>query len=173
MPATPGVESGMSVPRCLILCASVHHGNTARVARAMADELGAEVAAPGDVPHAGLEAHDLVGFGSGVYYGRMHQALFDWLHGLPDAREPTRRAFVFSTSGLPFLASVWHRPLKRLLSRKGFAVVGEFACRGYDTWGPLWLTGGLNRSHPDEGDLARAREFARRLIVGGGSTALR
>ena len=166
----PGVESGMTAAR-LILCASVHHGNTARVARAMADVLGAEIVAPADAPGAALESHDLMGFGSGVYYGRMHDALFDWLHGLPDARGSSRKAFVFSTSGLPWLAPLWHLPLKRLLTRKGFEVVGEFACRGYDTWGPLWLTGGLNRTHPDERDLARAREFASRLIGGGGSTA--
>lgn len=70
---------------------------------------------------------------------------------------------MFSTSGLPFFLKAWHAPLKSLLGRKGFEVVGEFSCRGFDTWGPLWLTGGLNRNHPDEMDLERAREFARKL----------
>jgi flavodoxin len=32
------------MPRCLLLVESVHHGNTATVARAIADELGADVA---------------------------------------------------------------------------------------------------------------------------------
>jgi hypothetical protein len=58
-----------------------------------------------------------------------------------------------------------HAPLKRLLARKGFDVVGEFACRGFDTWGPLWLTGGLNRRHPDEQDCGRARAFAGRIAM--------
>ena len=66
---------------------------------------------------------------------------------------------------LPFLAELWHAPLRRLLARKGFRVVGEFACRGFDTWGPLWLTGGLNRAHPDDRDLARAEKFAAGLAV--------
>ena len=159
------VESRMPASDCLILCKSVHHENTAHVAHAMAEVFGADtvVAAPEEVPFTSLAGGGLVGFGSGVYYGRMHPALFDWLHGLPDAREPTRPAFVFSTSGLPFLTAVWHRPLKRLLARKGFRVVGEFACRGFDTWGPLWFAGGLNRAHPDEGDLQRARTFAQTL----------
>jgi len=93
----------------------------------------------------------------------MHEALLEWLKGLPDAPETTKPAFVFSTSGLPFLAKLWHAPLKKLLARKGFEVVGEFSCRGFDTWGPLWLTGGLNWRHPNERDLARAREFAAKL----------
>lgn len=148
----------------LILCKSVHHGNTAKVARVLGAELGAEIAAPEAVPYASLPGRDLVGFGSGVYYGRMHGALLDWLRGLPDAPEPTAPAFVFSTSGLPWLAGFWHRPLRLLLSSKGFRVLGEFSCGGYDTWGPLSLTGGLNRKHPDGRDLERARAFARELV---------
>jgi hypothetical protein len=49
------------------------------------------------------------------------------------------------------------------LERKGFDVVGEFHCRGFDSWGPLWLAGGINRRHPDAQDLDRAADFARRL----------
>lgn len=149
----------------LVICASVHHGNTARVARAIADVLHAAVHVPDEVAIGSLGEHGLVGFGSGVFYGRLHESLFGWLGQLPDVSEPTRLAFVFSTSGLPLLAKLWHAPLKRLLARKGFDVVGEFACRGFDTWGPLWLVGGLNRSHPDERDFARARAFARRMAA--------
>lgn len=150
----------METPRCLLLVESVHHGNTARVAQAMAGVLGAEVAAPESTPSNSLSDYGLVGFGSGVYYGRMHEALFDWLRALRDAPVTSIPAFVFSTSGLPFLTPLWHAPLRRVLARKGFGVVGEFACRGHDTWGPLWLAGGLNRAHPDERDFARARKFA-------------
>jgi len=46
---------------------------------------------------------------------------------------------------------------------EGYEISGEFSCRGFDTWGPLWLTGGLNRKHPDDRDLQRARDFARNV----------
>ncbi len=144
----------------LILCKSIHHGSTAKVAEAMRGVLGARIAAPEEVPYASLADCSLVGFGSGVYYGGMHPALVEWLRGLPDAAAITIPAFLFTTSGLPFLAKAWAAPLRRLLARKGFDVLGEFACRGFDTWGPLWLTGGLNRDHPDKRDLERARLFA-------------
>ena len=157
------VESRMPRHNSLILCKSVHHGSTAKVAEAMRGVLGARVAAPEEVPYTSLADCDLVGFGSGVYYGGMHRAIVDWLRGLPDAEVATIPAFIFTTSGLPFLAKLWAAPLRRLLARKGFDVLGEFACRGFDTWGPLWLTGGLNRSHPDEHDLGRARRFAREI----------
>jgi flavodoxin len=153
----------MAAFRPLILCKSVHHGNTAKVAEAIAGPLGAETAVPQAVPCAGVQGCPLVGFGSGVYYGRMHGDLHAWLEGMPDSPGTETPAFVFSTSGLPWLAWIWHRSLRRLLARKGFRLLGEFSCGGYDTWGPLWLTGGLNRSHPDERDLERARGFATEL----------
>lgn len=156
----------MPRPSCLLLVESVHHGNTAKVAESIARVLHAEIAAPEAVPSTRHPDYSLVGFGSGVYYGQMHPGLLDWVRGLPDSPRASIPAFIFSTSGLPFLAKLWATPLRRLLARKGFHVVGEFACRGFDTWGPLWLTGGMNRKHPDERDLERAREFAERMARG-------
>ena len=161
MENTPGLTS-------LLVVKSVHHGNTAKVARVIAGVLGAEVSSPEETPYSSLATSGLVGFGSGVYYGQLHPVLFEWLRSLPDVPKPTRPAFIFSTSGLPFLAKLWHWPLRRVLSRKGFYTVGEFTCRGFDTWGPLWLAGGLNKRHPDERDLQRAREFAGELAGSGG-----
>lgn len=158
----------MPAAKTLVICASVHHQNTARVARAIATVLDAEVVAPEAVSCTSLADYALVGFGSGVYYGRMHPALLDWVRSLPDVAVPTTPAFIFSTSGLPFLAPWWHATLKRAIARKGFRLLGEFACRGFDTWGPLWLAGGLNRRHPDERDLERARAFARAMAAARG-----
>lgn len=149
--------------KTVIICKSVHHGNTLQVARAIADVLHAEIVVPEEFPYTSLGDADLVGLGSGIYYGGMHAALREWVRGLPAAAADGRRAFLFSTAGLPFLWRTWHRRLRDDLERKGFDVVGEFHCRGFDSWGPLWLAGGINRRHPDAWDLRRATEFAGRL----------
>ena len=73
--------------------------------------------------------------------------------------------------GLPLLTQFWHGPLKADLARRGFRVVGEFHCRGFDTWGPLGYIGGINRGHPDDRDLERAAGFARRLLADQSGTA--
>jgi flavodoxin len=150
----------MTHPKAVILCKSVHHGCTAKVARVMAAALHAEVVEPEGFPYTSLEGVGLLGLGSGVYYGRMHPALFEWLRGLPDTPAATCPAFVFSTSGMSCLAQFWHAPLVAMLSKKGFVVVGEFHCRGHDSWGPLWLVGGINKRHPDGRDLERAGRYA-------------
>lgn len=153
----------MARTKTLIVVKSVHHLNTAKVAAVIAGVLQADVLAPEEATPDLLSGYDLVGFGSGIYFGRIHSALRHWIRQLrpSTAAQP---AFLFSTAGLPFLRLVWHWPFKRQLSRRGFEVIGEFCCRGFDTVGPLRLVGGLNRGHPDEADLARAAEFAGQLF---------
>lgn len=152
----------MRSPKTLIVVKSIHHGNTAKVAEALAKELEAEVRDPDEIPSESLEDYELIGFGSGIYFGMFHPALKRYVRNLPVSQTP-RVAFVFSTSGLPFLSRLWHLPLKRALRKKGREVIGEFRCPGFDTVGPLRLIGGLNRGRPNDYDLSRAREFAQTL----------
>ena len=150
-------------PKTLLVYKSVHHQNTAQIAHEIAGVLGAGCAAPAECPYSRLAGYELLGIGSGVYYGQPHDELLQWVRGLPENPASDLPVFIFTTSGLPVLAKVWHSPLKAALAKKGYDFIAEFACRGFDTWGPLWLTGGLNQAHPDERDLQRAREFAERV----------
>lgn len=151
--------------KTLILCKSVHHQNTAAIAHVLADAIDAEVRDPDTTPVEAIQGFDLIGFGSGIYFGRFHAALRSWISQLPDREHGRCKAFIFSTSGLPFLWRLWHRPLRARLKKKGFDVIAEFHCRGFDTFGLLWLFGGLNCRHPDQADQKHAAEFARRLMM--------
>ena len=159
----------MTRPATLIVCKSVHHHNTWQLAECLGEVLAADVVDPEAVTGDQISRYDLIGFGSGVYYGRMHPALLEVLRCLSRSTENRGGrgipAFVFSTSGLPVFSPLWHWPLKARLAREAVPVIGEFACRGFDTWGPLFLVGGLNRHHPDARDLEQARQFARRLLA--------
>jgi hypothetical protein len=57
-----------------------------------------------------------------------------------------------------------HRQLKEKLQAKGYAVVGEFTCPGYNTNSFLRYFGGLNKGRPNAEDLQKAEAFARSLI---------
>ncbi|MBC3840840.1 flavodoxin [Streptacidiphilus sp. 4-A2] len=154
--------------KAVIVCASVSHGNTRRVADVMGRILSARVVEPGEVDPAELADCDLVGFGSGIFSGRFHPQLREFVRSVPQTERG--RAFVFATSGLPEPGfRPFTRPLERGLEQKGFEVVGTFSCRGFDTWLPFKLVGGINKTRPDADDLAAARAFAERLAV---STAL-
>ncbi|MEU1207416.1 flavodoxin family protein [Nocardia sp. NPDC005825] len=143
--------------KVLIVCVSVSHGNTRRVAEAMGEVLGARVVEPEEVTASELGDYDLVGFGSGIFNQRFHPRLRGFVKSLP--REPRGRAFVFTTSGFP--PQIW--PMTRLVRRAGFDVADTFSVRAFDTWAPLRLVGGINKGRPDAADLAAARAFATEL----------
>lgn len=156
--------------KTVIVCVSVSHGNTRRIADAMAGVLDAKVVSPEEADLGELTDADLVGFGAGVFHGRLHPRLTAFVQALPTARGSGRgRAFAFATSGLPELPPApFTRPLVRLLEGKGFAVDGTFSCRAFDTWMPFRLVGGIHKQRPDAGDLTAARAFAERLRGGTG-----
>ncbi len=150
--------------KTVIVCVSVSHGNTEKIARAIGEALDARVVEPEDITAAELAACDLVGFGSGIYGMAFHPRLCRFIHDLP--RTEGQKAFVFATRGgpeLPFWP--YTRPLARVLESKGFEVIDTFLCRAWDTWGPLRLVGGINKGRPNAGDLDAARAFGERLTV--------
>lgn len=145
--------------KSLVIVVSVHHGNTLRVAQAIGEVLGCTVCEPETVAPEDVLACDLVGFGSGIYFGRFHRRLVHFVRSFPSIEG--KRAFVFSTSG--FGRKEYNRSFERMLTEKGFTVMGSFACRGYDTFGLLWILGGINKGKPAEEELEDARRFARSL----------
>ncbi|MCD6510345.1 MAG: flavodoxin family protein [Thermoprotei archaeon] len=147
----------------MVIYVSIHHGNTERVAKVIAKVLGATLAKPSEVSVETLSEYDLMGFGSGVYYGRHHKSLLDLVDKLPDMRG--KRAFIFSTSGLrriPFIHD-FSKQLRKKLEERGFEIIGEFSCRGFTTHWPFNLIGGINKGRSNEEDLKRAEAFAREM----------
>jgi len=148
-------------PKILILYFSFHHKNTEKIAKAMAEVLGADLL---EVTKANPEMilnYDLIGFGSGIYVFSHHKTLFEFLEKLNLKQK--KKAFIFSTSGAPGGIN-FHKKLREKLIEKGFEIVDEFNSLGFDTFGPLKLIGGINKGRPNESDIQKAKEFAKNLI---------
>ncbi len=156
--------------RAVIVYKSLHHGNTKRVAGAMADACGADLVRLGERKTPDLRAYDLVGLGSGIYHSRHHPDLIAFTAKARFA--DGARAFLFSTAGVPSLAGLWHRPLRAALEGRRIPITGELCLPGYDTYAIFGLIGGINRGRPGDRELERAREFARSLVQGQGAGAL-
>ncbi len=147
--------------KSLIICLSVHHGNTEKIVKAMPEVLGAEILKPDEVNMVRLFEYDLIGFGSGIYFGRHHQELLNLAEQLPVLN---RKAFIFSTRGIGS-KSFYHRALKEKLTKKGLEIIADFSCLGFDTNGFIKIFGGINKQRPNEKDLAKAKEFAGELYA--------
>jgi flavodoxin len=149
--------------KTLIIYISVHHGNTERVAKVMANILDADLLPVEQADASMLEQYDLIGFGSGIYFGKHHESLLDFVETLPMVRN--KKAFIFSTSGLRKIRFIhnFDKPLKEKLQQKGFDIINEFSCRGLDTYRATKLVGGINKGRPNAQDLKQAEDFARGL----------
>jgi flavodoxin len=147
--------------KALILYKSIHHKNTEKIAKAIAEELNADIYDIDKVSPDIIKNYDLIGFGSGIYFGKHHKSLFKFIDKIG---KTNKKAFIFSTAGLPFLKGMFHKELKNKLKNKGFEIVGEFCCKGYHTYGIFKLIGGLNKNHPNEDDIKKAKEFAKNIL---------
>ncbi|HVN52412.1 MAG TPA: flavodoxin family protein [Acidimicrobiales bacterium] len=148
-------------PRALIVCVSEHHGNTHKVATAMAEALGTEVVEPEEVDLTELHRYDVIGFGSGIYFEAPDKRLARLVGRLPAGAG--RAVFTFSTSGAMPIPRMGMSDVRRRLRARGYKVLGDFNCRGLDTVGPLRFIGGLNKGRPNYADLSRAASFAREM----------
>ncbi|AEH06934.1 flavodoxin family protein [Methanothermococcus okinawensis] len=144
--------------KTLIICKSIHHGNTKKIANAMAEILNAEVIAPENVNLEDIGKYDLIGFGSGIYFGKHNKELLKLADSLPCGHKPV---FIFSTSG--FWLNKFHKPLVDRLKSKGYDILGEFNCKGFHNWTIFKLIGGINKGHPNKKDIENAKKFAEDL----------
>jgi len=135
----------------------------------MAKVLNAQIRTPEQTIVEELQKYDLVGFGSGIYNYQHHTSLLDLVEKLPSVNN--KKAFVFSTTGAPaaFGASAlaeaikFHTPLNEKLQSKGYTIVDEFICAGFNTNKFLKWLGGINKGRPNAEDLKNAEEFATKL----------
>ena len=56
-----------------------------------------------------------------------------------------------------------HSLLREKLQSKGYMIVDEFSCKGFNTNSFLKLFGGMNKGRPNDEDLKHAEEFAQNL----------
>jgi flavodoxin len=151
--------------KTLIVVFSHHHNNTQKVADAMAKVLDAQVKSPQHTALEELSQYDLVGFGAGIDSGKHYKALLDFADKLPQVDK--KSAFIFSTAGLSGdkKRGKDHSALREKLLPKGYVIVDEFQCKGFNTNSFLKTFGGMNKGKPDAEDLKHAEEFAQNLKV--------
>ena len=144
--------------KSLIIYFSFHHKNTEKIAKILAQVLNSEIKKTFEVKPEEINQYDLIGFGSGIYFWRHHPSLFKLIERLPEIKE--KDAFIFSTSGIKIPLIDFHKPLRKKLIQKGFKILSEFSCLGFDSFGPLKFFGGINKGRPNEKDLEKAKKFA-------------
>ena len=150
--------------KALVIVYSYHHNNTEKVANVFAKVLDAEIKSPQKTDPNSLQEYDLLGFGAGIDSGKHYKPMLDFADQLPNVNG--KKAFIFSTSGVsnPKYKAKIHTALRETLQAKGYLIVDEFNCHGFNTNSFLKVIGGMNKGSPNDEDLAAAEEFVKNLL---------
>ena len=137
---------------------SRHHGNTLKVLQAMASVGEIDLIDVTRTKSAQLADYDCVGFASGIYGFEFQKAVVEFARQqLPKGKSVF---FVYTYGGAKGTGA---KAMAEIAAEKGCTVLGEFSCKGFDTFGPFKLVGGLAKGRPNEGDLEKARQFFRNI----------
>ena len=148
---------------CLLVLYSYHHNNTEKVAKVLAEILEAKIQTPEQIDNRDFQKYDLIGFGAGIDSGKHYMPLLDLVDRLPKVIE--KNAFIFSTAALTGDKKRYkdHTALREKLESKGYTIIDEFQCKGFNTNSFIRFFGGMNRGRPNKKDLKQAEEFALKL----------
>lgn len=149
--------------KSLIVLYSYHHNNTEKIAKIFSKILDAEIKWPDEISPEELQEYDLIGFGSGIYSAKHDESLLELADKLPEVNN--KKAFLFSTAGITgkSKAAKDHAILRDKLESKGYLMVDEFQCKGFNTNSFLKLFGGINKGRPNSKDIKNAETFAFKL----------
>jgi flavodoxin len=137
--------------------------NTEKVAKVFARVLDAQIKTPQQVETKDLKEYDLVGFGAGIDGGKHYKPVLDFADKLP--KVDNKKSFIFSTAALTKdkKRDEDHSALREKLESKGYQIVDEFQCKGFNTNSFMRFLGGMNRGRPNAKDLKNAEECAKKL----------
>ena len=145
--------------RTVIIYASTHHGNTRKVVEAISNEFNVELVDATKVHEWDLSQYDLIGFASGIFFAKFAKPVLEFARtNLPAKKE----VFLIATAGNPM--DLNFHSIADIVSEMRCREVGRFQCKGFDTYGPFKLVGGIQKGHPDQKDLRAAVEFYKEIL---------
>jgi len=149
--------------KSLLILYSYHHRNTEKIAKVIAKVLNTQIKTPKELQLEELNEFNLIGFGSGIYSAKHHKLLLELADSLPKVLD--KKAFIFSTAALTGKRKIAedHSQLREILQSKGYLIVDEFQCKGFNTNSFMKYFGGMNKGRPNAQDIKNAEKFAQNI----------
>ncbi len=142
-----------------IVYASTHHKNTYKLVKAIADKYDITQIDAAKEENADLSEFDLIGLASGIDFGKFYESIEKFLeNNLPE----NKKVFFLYTCAKD--NGKFTQSIKEKALAKKAEIMGEYGCRGYNTYGPLKLIGGMNKKNPTSDEIADAVSFFETLI---------
>ena len=142
-----------------IIYYSKHHGNTKKVLDAIAAaDTEVELVDATEKHEMDLSGYDRIGFASGIYYGKFAEQVLNFANiNLPIGKD----VFYIATAGNP--TKNCFNSIADIAKEKHGNELGRYICKGFDTYGPFKLVGGLQKGHPTDEEIQEAVKFYKEL----------
>lgn len=138
---------------------SRHHGNTLTVLQSMAEKGEVDLIDVTTRQIIQLEKYDCVGFASGIYGFEFQKSVIDYAKQYLPQGKPV--FFLYTYGGAKGNGA---KTVAEIAQEKGCPILGEFSCKGFDTFGPFKLIGGISKGHPNTQDLQNAQKFFQQIL---------
>ena len=141
-----------------IIYASHHHGNTEKIVKYLAQQHEIDLICAEQIVTSDMLSYDLIGFASGIDFGKMYPCVTEAAKNVPTGKK------IYALYTCAKDQQRYGTEIEEIAVRNGCVYLGKFGCKGYNTYGPLKIIGGMNRLHPDIDDFAAANAFYEKLI---------
>lgn len=105
-----------------------------------------------------LSKYDRIGIASGVYYSSFAKQVIEYASkNLPEGKP----VFFIYTHGAP--KGEFLKRIREVTNQKHCIELGAYHCKGFDTFGPFKIVGGIAKGHPTKEETEQAVLFYRDL----------
>ncbi len=143
--------------KSIIIYESTHHGNTKKLVDAIAAKHNVEAVSIENAETIDLSGYDMIGLAAGIAFGKFYSRMEDFAAEIPSGH----RVFLLYTCGNP--SGGYVKNISRTLGSNGIRVAGSYGCKGFDTYGPFKLIGGIAKGHPTEKEILGAVAFYEKI----------
>lgn len=145
-----------------IVYSSTHHGNTEKVLNKIKEKFPETVLIKaGDFNPDDFNLYEAIGFASGIFYFKFAKSV-DKLFEQALVSGVQKLFFIYTAGAVN---AGFEKTLRKKTEQSGKICMGIFGCKGFDTFGPLKLIGGLNKNSPNEKDFKNAIDFFEKNIM--------
>lgn len=140
--------------KTIIVYESTHHGNTKKIVDAISEKFSIKTVSIEKIGSINFDEYDTIGIASGVAFARFYKRTENFVQNI---LPPKKKVFFIYTYG--GYKKMYVSQVTKNAIAKNCEVLGEYGSKGFDTFGPLKLIGGVNKNHPTEKEISNALEW--------------
>ena len=145
--------------KIVIIYESKHQGNTYKLVKKISDKYKIEIINAAEPSAVNLDKYDIIGLASGIDFGKFYKSVENFAkQNLP----MKKKVFFIYTCAMD--RKGFTDSIKEIVLEKEGIILGEFGCKGYNTYGPWKIIGGMKKKHPTEKEVESAMKFFEYIV---------